>query len=193
MLREAGHQLVIARNGRETVKKLAAGDFDVVLIDVQMPGMDGFAATTAIRERCLEVGMDDYTSKPIRRALILGLIDKLTRENEPAEDALSLIDETALIERLRNEAALFHQLLKLFSESYPQLLGQMREGLARGDGEAVASATYDLHKTIINFGAAPAVAQTKALQGHISAGDLAAAEASCTRLESETRTPGRRA
>ncbi|MBT7585235.1 MAG: response regulator [Gemmatimonadetes bacterium] len=209
MLREAGHQLVIARNGRETVEKFAAGDFDVVLMDVQMPGMDGFAATTAIRERearegghvpiialtanamkgdrerCLEVGMDDYTSKPIRRALILGLIDKLTRENEPPEDALSLIDETALIERLRNEAALFHQLLKLFSESYPQLLGQMREGLARGDGEAVASAAYDLHKTIINFGAAPAVAQTKALQGHISAGDLAAAEASCTRLESE--------
>jgi len=187
ILREAGHQLVIARNGREAVEKLAAGDFDVVLMDVQMPEMDGFAATAAIREReareggrvpiialtanamkgdherCLKAGMDDYASKPIRRKRLLGLIDKLTRGNEPAEDALSLIDETAL-ERLGNKAALFHQRLELSSESYPHLLGQMREGLA--------SAAYDLHETIINFGAAPAVAQTKDLQGHISADDL---------------------
>ena len=208
MIKEAGHHLTIAHNGREALEKLATDHFDVVLMDVQMPEMDGFATTAVIRareaqegghipiialtanamkgdrERCLEAGMDDYASKPIRRERILGLIDKLTRESTSDSSATSLIDRVALMERLGGETVLFHQLLDLFSESYPLLLDQMRQGLASGDSDGVATAAYDLHETIINFGAAPVVAQTKHLQGQIDAGDLAAATASCTRLES---------
>ena len=47
-LREAGHQITVARNGREAAEKVAADHFDVVLMDGQMPEMDGFSATTAI-------------------------------------------------------------------------------------------------------------------------------------------------
>jgi CheY-like chemotaxis protein/HPt (histidine-containing phosphotransfer) domain-containing protein len=85
----AGHQVVVANNGLEAVAAWERGSFDVILMDVQMPEMDGFEATTLIRERerasgaripiiamtahamkgdrelCLQAGMDGYVSKPI--------------------------------------------------------------------------------------------------------------------------------
>ena len=89
LLRSRGHQVVVAENGQEAVNTLSTQEFDVVLMDMQMPLMDGYEATAAIRqrehqtgghipivamtaealkgdrERCLAVGMDDYVSKPI--------------------------------------------------------------------------------------------------------------------------------
>jgi CheY-like chemotaxis protein len=90
MLEKRGHRVVLAGNGREALEAYAKGSFDLVLMDVQMPEMDGFEATAAIREKengsnshlpvialtahavkgyrekCLAAGMDGYLTKPIR-------------------------------------------------------------------------------------------------------------------------------
>jgi signal transduction histidine kinase/ActR/RegA family two-component response regulator len=90
LLQKLGHVVTVVGNGLEALDATANGDFDLVLIDVQMPGMDGIEATIEIRarekaageripiialtahamngdrERCLEAGMDGYLSKPIR-------------------------------------------------------------------------------------------------------------------------------
>jgi signal transduction histidine kinase/CheY-like chemotaxis protein len=113
ILKKAGHTVEVARDGREAVRMTAAGSFDVVLMDVQMPEMDGFEATAAIREmekhtgahtpviamtahamggykeRCLEAGMDGYVTKPIRREVLLQTLAELPDAPEPIAAAAS--------------------------------------------------------------------------------------------------------
>ncbi|HEY5314160.1 MAG TPA: response regulator, partial [Pirellulales bacterium] len=101
LLEKRGHQITIAGNGREAVVAAQANRFDLILMDVQMPELDGFAATAEIRtlesainrhtpivamtahamkgdrERCLEAGMDHYISKPIRSQELFAMIEGL--------------------------------------------------------------------------------------------------------------------
>jgi CheY-like chemotaxis protein len=99
MLEKRGHKLTVVKNGREAVVAVEENEFDLVLMDIQMPEMDGFEATAAIRERervtgkhqpivamtahamkgddqrCLDAGMDGYLSKPIRSEELFALLD----------------------------------------------------------------------------------------------------------------------
>ena len=102
MLSHAGHSVRIAANGEEAVAAMRDETFDAVLMDVQMPLLDGIAATrrirelpppkgavpiialtadamTGAREYYIEAGMDDYLSKPIASAALMQMLERLVR------------------------------------------------------------------------------------------------------------------
>ena len=117
LLEKRGYSVTVAPDGKAAVDAYHAGGFELVLMDIQMPGMDGFEATAAIREseklngghipivamtahalvgdqeKCLVSGMDGYVSKPIRPSELFGIIERMLEgkpKSESAEGAKSL-------------------------------------------------------------------------------------------------------
>ena len=132
LLQVAGYKAVAANNGGEAVKAMKEGNYDLVLMDIQMPVVDGFSATGQIRnfnndkkdvpiialtahaligdrEKCLKAGMSDYISKPIIAKELISMIDRLLEVNrspEPEQIETTQTDNTLFdFERLKQVSA----------------------------------------------------------------------------------------
>jgi PAS domain S-box-containing protein len=212
LLEKQGHRVTVVADGAAAVRAVDQGTFDLVLMDVQMPGMGGLEATALIRSRervtgrhvpviamtaramkgdreeCLAAGMDGYVSKPIQPRQLFEAIGAAVRPSpavgaDVAAGAADVFDPAAMRERLGDDDALVRELAELFQGDCPRLLQRVAAAVRAGDPEAVRQAAHTLKGSASNFGAADATRLALCLEEMGRAGDLAGAEEVYAQLE----------
>jgi two-component system, sensor histidine kinase and response regulator len=208
LLEKRGHTVTVASNGSGALSLLKNAKFDLVLMDVQMPIMDGFQATAAIRkeeestgqhlpiiamtahamqgdrERCLEAGMDAYISKPVQASELISLVEEIVRldpvpPKKPSESTkLSVFDPGEALNQLGGDKELLAELAGIFLNACPAQLADIRKSVEKGDMAGVRRAAHTLKGSVGNFGALRAFDAAFELEKSVHVGDLAG----CARL-----------
>jgi len=214
LLRGKGHLVTIANNGQEALEILERQCFDLALVDVQMPEMDGLQLTGVIRdkekvtgahlpiiamtayamkgdrERCLEAGMDNYVPKPINSRQLFEIIDGVRSAALKASadgksgDTQEVLDESAFLARFEGEPELLRDVVNLFLDDCPKLLDGIRGALERGDAQGLERAAHKLKGTVANFSARASYDAALRLEVMGREGHLEQAPESLGRLES---------
>ena len=200
LLKQIGQTAVLTNNGREAVEALAAKEYDVVLMDIQMPEMDGLEATREIRrrwpegprrpyiiamtanamtgdrEKCLEAGMDDYISKPVKANRLKTALEQCCelRAAVAAVATLPVMNGTNAIDRpLPPDAAVLNrdslealkslqsegddgflkEMIELFLEDTPARFADMDAAMASGAQQDFVRAVHSIKGASANFGA----------------------------------------
>jgi two-component system, sensor histidine kinase and response regulator len=163
MIRRLGHRVTTALDGEEALATLSRETFDLVFMDVQLPGIDGLEATRRFRaaggttpvialtahstradaDRCLAAGMKTVLVKPVdsaRLAEVIGEVPKGERENDES-----------LLDIVGGNADLFARVREVFARQTPELLAAMREAAASRDSDALAKHAHKLKGSLSNF------------------------------------------
>ena len=201
LLEELGCEAVVAINGQEAVERFTEEKFDVVLMDCEMPVMDGFEATNAIRsqpggasdipiialtanvvegdrERCIESGMQDYLSKPIS---VENLHGTLKRWLPPGRNGSNSVSHTALdsssLDSIRNLKGIggdkmVRRVVKLYLSNSSMLLEDLRLAIGLVDAEAERQSAHALKSSSVNVGACGLADVCKEIEAMGRSGDL---------------------
>lgn len=173
MLARLGYTPVTARDGQEALERLEQEPFDLVLMDVQMPRMDGLEATRRIRasgsggprvvgmtasaapedrRRCLDAGMDDYLSKPVRLETLRALIERAFTNRSPIDSGRLTRLQAAGGER---RPELWRELLQVYLEDTPELIESTLAAIEAGERQQAGFRAHALKGTALNVGAEP--------------------------------------
>jgi PAS domain S-box-containing protein len=218
-LGKRGHRVTAVENGREAVETLeraGPGGFDLVLMDVQMPEMDGFEASRAIREReratgthvpivaltahalkgdrerCLEAGMDGYLAKPIDLDQLVAAVEGLGTAPAGAAPSAATsgpagFDEATALARVGGDRELLREVVRLFRADYPKTLRRITAALRRKDAEELRLAAHALKGSVATFGAAEARQAALRLEQRGSARRFAGARRDVAALQASLR------
>jgi CheY-like chemotaxis protein len=172
LLTKWGHQVTVAEDGQSVIQRWRNGSFDVILMDVQMPVLDGLAATQQIREferttgthipiiamtahalkgdreKCLASGMDDYISKPIRKSELLRALNGQTapmgKQPNKVDASLPLIDWELALETVDNDRELLSEIYDAVFIEIPPLLEKLSLAIEHQDTETIQRAAHSI-------------------------------------------------
>jgi two-component system, sensor histidine kinase and response regulator len=194
MLDKRGFACDLVGSGREALAKLESGTHAAVLMDVQMPEIDGLEATARIRaretgdehlpiiamtagamegdrERCLQAGMDDYIAKPLRPDQLDAVLERwLGRAAEhpngdaPSENGTGLVDAGRVRRFKADYPQIVERLMALFADTTPALLEQLSNAVHAGDDDCVRRLAHKLKGSCQNVGATRMAALCRALE-----------------------------
>ena len=200
LLEPRGHQVTAVNNGKEALAALENETFDLILMDIQMPEMDGLEATRMIREaerssgehvriaamtahvmqgdreRCLEEGMDDYLPKPIRAGDLYDIVEN----NVPSDNATpakpdvdaGTLDWQGALEQVGGNEAILAELAGLFVTEYARHIEEMKRAIGHGDSTLLRRAAHTLKGSAAVFLANSTVEAALRLETMAREGDL---------------------
>jgi len=175
LLDDFGFEHDIAGDGKMAIEQLQKKSYDLILMDLHMPVMDGFETTEYIRnkmnsqipiialtadvttadlKKCKGVGMNDYISKPLDERILYSKIVDLFKKSVPIQDTSlpadrsECVDLTYLIKRTKANPELMREMISLYLKQTPPLISQMKQGIYDKDWDSVYSAA---HKMIPSF------------------------------------------
>lgn len=179
MLDNIGCEVSTATNGREALELLEPARFDVALVDVQMPEMDGLDLARAIRareastghhlpliavtahasdadrERCRRAGMDAFLSKPFQEEELVAVLRRCLADAGGTVPS-GRFDRTVALARANGDSALLAELSGLFLDETPQTLAAIERALATSDLAAVERLAHRLKGSLLTLAASPA-------------------------------------
>ena len=182
-----GHSIDVVNNGVEAVSAVRTGKYDVVLMDVQMPEMNGLEATKTIRaletktgshvrivamtahamkgdrEKCLAAGMDGYLAKPIDRNALIAIVEQSALFGV-SERMASKLELSAMRTRLGDDDELMHEIMQLFLDDYSGRLSDIEEAIRGGDAETVRIAAHTLKGAVAQLSAGSVAACASTLE-----------------------------
>lgn len=213
LLQKRGHDVVAVGDGAGAVDLNSREPFDLILMDVEMPQMDGLEATRLIREReketgskvpiialtahdmkgrCAEVGMDDYVTKPVDAYEVNEVITRhvATREIEMDDSQTTIggqrpMDEEAALERAGGEHDLLVELANMCLADTPDALESIRTAVASGDAKGIQRAAHKLKGSLLVLAADPASDAAYRLETLGAEGSLDNAATALATLEQE--------
>ena len=211
-----GHTVRVATDGREALNRTGEVAFDLLLLDVHMPELDGFQVVRAIREReraagghlpvialtararkedrdrCLAAGMDDYLSKPVRVAELFAAIDRVVtaagrRPDRPGDaDVASLLDPAALLAASDGDEEGLREICRDFRAYAPARLAEVGDALQARDAPRLREAAHKFCGLISAFSAVAGDVAAD-LEDHAARSQLDEAGPLVVRLESMVR------
>ena len=209
LLEKRGVQVVAVENGLQTLDALARSHFDLVLMDIQMPELDGLETTRRLRrseegsgrrtpvigltahamqedrERCLAAGMDAYVTKPIRPADLFSAIERTVVGITGSPSELEIVNLDDALAAVGGDRVFIAGLIGQFIDDFPLRLAELRTALADRDGQQVERVAHSLKSVVGIFGAGGALKVAGELEQLGGRGDFAAAADALARLEKE--------
>jgi len=210
MLLKRGHQVDVVANGREAVDAVAAERYDVVLMDIQMPEMDGFEATARIRalpqggtlpiialtahalsgerERCLERGMTGYLAKPFKAHELFAVVEGRGGDGtEPAAAPAPPVDVDGFRRTMEEAGAAeaVDGILATFVETLPQRLDALTAATGGDSAEPIQRAAHAFKSAAATIGARALAALLEQIEAAARAGDVAGARAKLESVRGE--------
>jgi CheY-like chemotaxis protein len=205
ILSQMGYRPDVVHNGVEVLQALERQKYDVILMDIQMPDMDGLEATRRIRveytgarrpwiiamtanamdsdrKNCFDAGMDGYLSKPVR---IEALEAELVRSSENIGQIVDFTVLSRFGEMTGSGSEAVRELIEIFSEETPQALQQIRNDIERRHVQGISIQAMQLGRACQNFGAERMQNLCSSLQAAGKSGDFTLALEFVDRLESE--------
>jgi PAS domain S-box-containing protein len=201
ILQKIGHRADMVGNGLEALEALERQRYDVVLMDVQMPEMDGLEASRRIhqrwakhrphiiavtanalpeeRESCIAAGMDGYVSKPIRVDDLVAALDRVPRDGSPDTGPAELVHLRATLK----DEDLVAQVVDTFLATSPATVAGLRDAFDRGDADTVRRGAHTLKSNAATFQADLLVGLCRELEATAGDGRLADAASLVSRVE----------